>query len=464
MKRRNFFKTVAASVASTAGVKKIQQFESSNLLTSSNFNTANYLSSEIKSVNAEIIVDWSAAIARTTPLIFGSNDYEIMIPKRAADINFQNLLSKLNIRLIRVHHSKLSENWSNSLTKSWDEAKIKACYNSSYPHKPKIVQTIPRWPSWMKQDSNGLLDSSEYDNYASFCGKLVRILNKTQNQRIIYWEPFNELDKHYKNAGRLDELCELYNKVTTRMKQVDSRINVGGPVLTWDDSQTLNYFLDNCSQNVGFISWHRYSSGNANDSTEKIMSFTSKYGEQTRRFRSIVQKHIPKRKIPLFLSEYNINYSWDSGENRQNTHVGAVWFASVLKHLAEAEIDMAASWHLKDGIYGMIDPQNNLRPSATVFAWAIKFLKGKVIQNESDRPYLEALPIQRKNGKHSLLIINKSSEYTNINLTEKHGSFKVGKTKIHSLDVNGITVVDADNKTNLKRFSLNPYSILLVRD
>ncbi|VEP18892.1 Alpha-L-arabinofuranosidase [Hyella patelloides LEGE 07179] len=463
LKRRKFFQTVAASLVSNTVIQKIRQVKSSSLLKSSNNNLANSISEDLESINAEIIVDWSTVIAQTTPLIFSSNDYEITSPQKAADSIFQNLLTELDIPLIRVHHALLSERWTDSTAKSWDEAKIQACYDASYFHNPKIVQNIPRWPSWMKLDSNSLLDSSEYDNYANFCGELVRILNQTQNRQIIYWEPFNELDTRYKNAGQLNELWKIYNKVTERMKNVDPQIKVGGPVLTWDDSQTLNHFLDSCSQNVDFISWHRYASGNANAPTDKIMSFTPKYGDQTRRFRSIVTRHIPERKVPLFLSEYNINYSWDSGETRQNTHVGAVWFASVFKHLAEAEIDMAASWHLKDGIYGMIDPQNNLRPSARIFALAIKYLTGNVIQNESDRPFIEALPVQQQTGDRSLLLINKLSEYANINLTEMYGSFQTGETIIHSLDANGIEVFDADEQTNLNTFTLSPYSILLLR-
>ena len=464
MKRRRFLHLTTASTVLTKLIVDSQQVLSSDLF-GSNFESVNFLSSQAKYAkysDVGVSVDWSTAISKTTPLVFGSNDYEIADPKHAADNEFQNLLAQLNIRLIRIHYAKLSEKWSDSTTKSWDESKIRACYDASYSHQPKIVQTIPRWPIWMKS-SNGLLDSTEYDNYAHFCGELVRILNKTQNRQITYWEPFNELDKPYKNAGKLDELWQIYNKVVIRMKKVDPQIKVGGPVLTWDDSQTLNHFLARCSQNVDFISWHRYGSGDANDSTDKIMSFTPQYGKQTRKFRSIVAKHIPERKIPLFLSEYNINYSWDSGETRQNNHIGAVWFASVLKHLAEAEIDMAASWHLKDGIYGMIDPKNNLRPSATIFAWAIKFLTGKVMKNQSDRSLIEALPIQQKNGNRSLLLINKSAKYAQVNLTEKYGSFEVGKTQINSLNADGIKVFNPQAKTNLKTFTLSPYSVLLLR-
>ena len=462
LKRRKFLKTVAASLILNTVVKKSWQFDGFNLLKSSNINLANSIALEIESVNAEIVVDWSTTIAKTKPLIFGSNDYEIMIPERAADSTFQNLLNNLNIRLIRVHHSRLSENWTNLTTKNWDEDKIQLCYDASYSHNPQIVQTIPRWPSWMKQDDNGLLDFSEYDNYANFCGELVRILNKSQNRKVIYWEPFNELDERYKNAGQLDELRTIYNRVTERMKSVDSKIKIGGPVLTWDDSQTLNHFLESCSKNVDFISWHCYASGDANAPTEEIMSFTPKYGEQTRRFRSIVKKHIPNQKIPLYLSEYNINYSWDSGEERQNTHVGAVWFASVLKHLAESGIDMASSWHLKDGIYGMIDPHNNLRPSATVFSWANQFLEGKVMQNESNQDDIEALPITRSNGSYSLMLINKSANYSQVNLIQSQEVFEIEKTNFKLLNVNGLETYKPKNQEDLRQIELSPYSILLI--
>jgi hypothetical protein len=457
VKRKKFLYLTTASTAFTALTSCSQQVLNSEELIDTN-------SSQTEFTSVNVRVDWSTAKAKTTSLVFGSNDYEITAPKKAADPSFQNLLTQLNIPLIRIHHAELVEKWSDSNSQSWDEGKIAACYDASYAYKPQIVQNITRWPSWMKEDGDGLLDPTEYDNYARFCGELVEILNKTQNRQITYWEPFNELDKTYKDADKLDELWKIYNLVATRMKKVDSQIKVGGPALTWDDSETLKQFLSNCSQNVDFISWHRYASRNANDSTAEIMAFTPKYGEQTRKFRSIVNKYLPDRKISLFLSEYNINYLWDSGETRQNTHIGAVWFASVLKHLAEAEIDLAASWHLKDNIYGMIDHQNNLRPSATVFAWAIQFLDGMVMQNQSDRSTIEAFPVQQNNGKRSLLLINKSAESTKIKLTENSGSFQAEKTKMHSLEANKIQVFDANKKAELKTFTLNPYSLLLLSE
>ena len=323
------------------------------------------------SITAKISIDSNAVVARTTSYTFGSNDYEITTPAAAADTVYQSRLAEIGIPLIRVHHAELSDRWTKPATRTWDEAKIRAGYDASYPQRPTIIQNIPKWPQWMAVDRDGILNPSEYDNYASFCAELVNILNIRQQRKIIYWEPLNERENAYQNAGKLNELWKIYNKVAVAMKAKDPTIKVGGPALTWNDPAKLILFLQACQANVDFISWHRYASGDANESTDKIMSYTPDYGAQVREFRAIATKYIPNRKVPLLLGEYNINYSWDSGENRQNTHIGAVWFASVFKHLAEAGIDMATSWHLKDGIYGMLDPQNKLRPSATVFTWAI---------------------------------------------------------------------------------------------
>jgi xylan 1,4-beta-xylosidase len=456
MKRRDILQLAGASTLSTIAF---------NTVFSSNTFEGFETESRAAEVNlTKINIDWKNKIAKINSLLFGSNDYEILSPNKASDSVYQQRLKDLNVRLIRIHQAELCDRWTNSNTRSWDEAKIKAGFDASYPQKPTIVQNISGWTSWMAQDENGFLAASEYNRYAAFCAELVEILNLRQQRSIIYWEPFNEREQAYRQAGKLEELWKLYNKVAAAMKAKDSRIKIGGPVLNWDDDSTLANFLTHCAQNVDFISWHRYATGNAQESTDKIMAFPEEYGNQVRRFRTIVKKYIPKRRIPLFLSEYNINYSWDSGENRQNTHIGAVWFASVLKHLAEAGIEMAASWHLKDGIYGMIDPQNQLRPAANVFTWGINYLTGTVVKTTSDRSSIEALAVQQTSGKRSLLLINKSAIPTKIQLSKMQDKISTEKISVRYLDSNGVRraslpKIDIDTKPLL----LNPYSLALLR-
>lgn len=418
-----------------------------------------------KSIAAQIRVDWAKSQAQTTSFTFGSNDYEITIPERAADPAYQKLLAELGIGLIRVHHGGLYDSWTDPDRKTWNEAKIKAGYDASYPQQPTIIQNIPGWPKWMAQNQDGMLDPSEYDNYAAFCAELVEIItNRLGLGQVIYWEPLNEKEDPYQKAGKLDELWKIYNTAARAMKAVNPQIKVGGPVLKWNDTSKLAAFLEACKADVDFISWHSYATGNVSVSTEELMSWTPGYGTQVKEFRSVVEQYIPDRKVPLLLGEYNINYSWDSGENRQNTHIGAVWFASVLKHLADAGIDMATSWHLKDGIYGMIDPQNNPRPAATVFAWGIKYLTGSIMDTQSDNPLIEAMAVHQADDRRSVLLINKSGDDAQVSILAQQDITTFDSIPIFYLDSNGIRN-DAVSLSVLKEnpLILPPYCLALLQ-
>jgi len=403
-------------------------------------------------------------VARATPYTFGSNDYEITVPKAAADTVYQSRLAEIGISLIRVHYGGLSDRWTDPVTKTWDKAKIKAGYDASYPQRPTIIQNIPGWPKRMAQDQNGLLDPSEYDHYAAFCAELVEIFNQRQRRYINYWEPLNEQDVAYHKAGKLDELWKIYNLVAKAMKARDPLIKVGGPALTWDKLSRLAAFLQACAPNVDFISWHRYGSSDAHESTDTLMSYTPSYATQVHDFRAVAAQYIPDRKVPLLLGEYNINYSWQSGEKRQNTHIGAVWFASVLKHLADAGIDMATSWHLKDGVYGLIDPQNNWRPAATVFAWGIKYLTGRVMHTLSDHPFVEAMAIAQAGGQRSLLLINKSAGFARLSVPATQNATAPDNLPMFYLNANGVkSGTLATAKLKQEPLILTPYSLILLR-
>ena len=411
-----------------------------------------------------ITINWERVISKTSKLTFGSNDYQVLNPQDASDLMYQKRLLELKIGLYRIHHASLSDHWSDANQRNWNSNRIKTSYDAApYLNQATIIQNINGWPKWMQQDKEGLLDHSEYETYAKFCAELVNILNKHQHRQIIYWEPLNEQDMKFFKAKKLDKLWKLFNLCVEEMKKVDPLIKVGGPVLTYDNINILKDFLEVCGHNTDFISWHRYGSGNANESTETIMDYTPKYGDQVREIRETISNYNPNNKISLLLGEYNINYSWQSGEMRQNTHIGAVWFASVLKHLSDAGIDMATSWHLKDGVYGMIDPNNNLRLSAKVFEWGIKYLIGDVIYSQSSNPLIESLIIQKTQNRYTLLLINKSDTSAQVNLNLKENTKISIINQIFSLDEKGIKEVNIKMPSvDQKPLFMRPYSVKLL--
>lgn len=364
-------------------------------------------------ISAQIRVDWRRVLSRSTRQVFGTNDFQILYDRDPVHRLYYRRLAEIGPGVLRLHNAGLSDAWSDPQKRAWKPEAIASAYDallSEQPDPVTIVQNIPGWPHWMKQD-RGQLDASEYDNYARFAAGLVRIVNGDQKRGVRFWEPLNEQDNAYKRAGRLDELWKIYNLTARAMKAVDPTIRVGGPAATYDDRPTLESFLKASAPNVDFLSWHRYGSGNRNDSTDALMAYTPRYGDQVATFRALAKRYIPDRPVPLLLGEYNINYSYRSGETRQHSQAGAAWFASVLKHLAESGIDMATSWNARDTFYGLLDNSKGvaLRPAAVVFGWANRYLVGDVVRTESDEEAVEALCVCHADGSRGALLINKSA-------------------------------------------------------
>lgn len=365
--------------------------------------------SDMGPIRAIVSVDWSTVLADTTPMVFGCNDYEVMTPEKAADPEFQVQMQRLDFRLLRLHNANMADRWSNPLRRNWDPDKVMAAFRAaSYLRGSTVVQNIPNWTQWMQKDGLGRLSESEVDRYAQFCGDLVRLLNVQQGQKIKYWEPINEAEPVYERAGSLDRLWQIFNRAVTVMKQVDPTILVGGPVISWSDPQQMRSFLVHSHRFTDFLTWHRYATGNPRMSSDRLMTQTPEYGKDVVRFRTMAREFRPEP-LPLFLSEYNLNYDWRSGEVRQHSHVGAVWFASVLKHLAEKNVDMAAVWHAKDNIYGLLDATDRARPAAKLYEWCLDYMVGRTVATDGNHAMVEAWAVEQVGGGRNLMLINKAA-------------------------------------------------------
>ncbi|NER89156.1 hypothetical protein [Moorena sp. SIO3A2] len=127
---------------------------------------------------------------------------------------------------------------------------------------------------------------------------------------------------------------------------------------------------------------------------------------------------------------------------------------------------MATSWHLKDMYYGMIDHMNNLRPAATVFPWAIKYLTGKVMYTQSGHKFVEAMAIEQSNELRSLLLINKSAKPASIRIEgalDFPDTESLKRLPMFSLDTNAVK--SKTLATRLLKYSsvrFNPYSLVLL--
>ncbi|MBC7882848.1 MAG: hypothetical protein H7Y37_16270, partial [Anaerolineae bacterium] len=414
-----------------------------------------------------ITVDWRTILSRSTPETFGTNDFQIISSQSAADETYHNLLAQNGLKLFRFHNANLSNTWSSSTTRTWNADLVQqaySAYHAAYGDQlPTIIQNIPNWPSWMTQ-SNGILDPSEYDEYANFCASLVRIVNLDFHEGVVYWEPLNEMEKIYAQAGKLNDLWTIFNRAAVAMRAVDPTIKVGGPGLSYDDPGMITSFLQGSGTNIDFISWHHYNGGNASASTSSILANTPNYAGSVVLVRNLVNQYLPGKSVKLQLGEYNINYNYASGENRQNTYIGALWFASVQKYLAESGIDQATQWNAKDDYYGLYDNYNNPRLSATVFDWTNHYFVGDVVKTTSTQTGVEAFAVAQTDGSKSILFINKLSTSTSVSLTSLGQSFGAGDLSVQKLDQNGVSTVSLP-VTSLSPgpFTLGAYSLFMLR-
>ncbi len=413
-----------------------------------------------------ITIDWRTILSQSTPRTFGTNDFQITSSQSAVDETYHNLLVQNGLKLFRFHNANLSNAWSNATTRTWNADLVQqaySAYNAAYNGQmPTVIQNISNWPSWMTQ-SNGVLDPSEYDEYANFCASLVSIVNLDLHQGVVYWEPLNEMEKVYAQAGKLNELWTIYNKAAVAMKAVDPTIKVGGPALSYDDTATLTAFLQASGANIDFVSWHHYNGGDASASTSSILANTPSYAGSVTATRNLVNQYLPGKTVELQLGEYNINYNYASGENRQNTYIGAIWFASVQKYLAESSIDQATQWNAKDDYYGLYDYYNTPRLSATVFNWTNHYFVGDVVKTTSNQSGVEAFAVAQTDGSKSILLINKLNTSTSISLSSLGQSFGTGNLSIQKLGQNGVSTVSLPaTSISPGSFTLGAYSLWML--
>jgi hypothetical protein len=288
---------------------------------------------------------------------------------------------------------------------------------------------IPTWPDWMDADRDGFLDRNQFDNYARLCADLVKIVNKDAQFNVKYWEVTNEKDDHYftqfhDNGGwgglkdsakpdRLDELITIYNKAAVAMKKVDSSISVGGPGIARPDLQPFYVpFIKRTVNNLDFFTYHFYATGSASTADQDVYNATRAIGDYTNTIVQALKTASPNRTIPAILGEYNISWTWETRDPRMTNHKGVVFDAlSIVRALSNGAFATLA-WNEKDGIYGKMDDQGNLRPGGDFLRLLNQYMVGdRVSVTTSHESAVTPFAVSNSVlGYRSCLLINQSND------------------------------------------------------
>lgn len=390
-------------------------------------------------------VNWNSRRQSNTRLGYGLNAFQGFRRESFSSAAYKSNMSRMNPGLIRFHNSSAMQDSStpdglmDTAHRTWDANKVKSALAASFAsfrqNQPQRMINIPTWPDWMDADHDGFLDRNQFDHYAQLCADLVKIVNKDARLKVKYWEVANEKDDHYftqfhDNGGwgglkdsakpdRLNELITIYNKAAVAMKRADPTISVGGPGLARPDLQPFYVpFIKGTVNNLDFFTYHFYATGSASTADQDVFNATRAIGDYTKTIVQALKTASPNRTIPAMLGEYNISWTWETRDPRMTNYKGVVFDAlSIVRALSNGAAATLA-WNEKDGTYGKMDDQGNLRLGGKFFQLLNQSMVGdRIPTTTSNESAITTFAVSNSAlGYKSYLLINQSSDAQQVQL------------------------------------------------
>ena len=355
-------------------------------------------------------IDWSRIAGPMPATLWAINENVILDRKDGAnDPQFQELLGALHVSLLRIHDGGLCNSWTDATTRDWDATKIKHAFAVSTGYgDARVMLNIPRWPKWLSESR--VLEPEKEEEFAGLCARLVKLLRDDVKHPITYWEITNECEQSYAAADNLPGLWRLYNKIAVAIRRQDPNARLGGPAVSWPRQEWLEGFLRNCPD-AQFLSWHNYGSGQPSTTNEALFGkVENDLGPNADRAQDLVRHYGGGRPMETFLTETNVQYTWNPYERRQQNQVGALYLASVINKLAASGTSGVLIWQQKTRPYGsLIGPSNEIFPAYHLYFWGTHFLTGQRLQSAAeDGKSLEVLAVEGAGAQRSVLLLNKA--------------------------------------------------------
>lgn len=274
-------------------------------------------------------------------------------------------------------------------------------------HNGKLMVTLGSAPDWMDIS----LDEDR-KTYAAFA-QLVLERFMSFGIRPDQWEVLNEPEARW--LSKYDDVCLLYNETAKWIKANDPLAKVGGPVLTWPKDELIERFLDLSGGYADFVSYHEYGTNDLELDTVDVMDRTVSFRQSAIRTAALIKKHNGSQWMSL--TEYNLNSTWSPyTDPRQADAEGAVFISLALMNAAEGGVESAYLWEaFTDGTFGVIDGNNNLRPSGRALSILAKYLPGRIVASGITAapglaPPLKVMATKAVDGKYTVIIANYGAE------------------------------------------------------
>lgn len=280
----------------------------------------------------------------------------------------------------------------------------------------------PGGPIWMAQMNNVYGDSKRYwrpadsDEYLAYCRRIVE--HYRERRIAIDWEFANEVEL---KRWPLSYYLDLYGRVATAVREVDPAMRTGGPASCNPNLGWAEELLKRFGKDVGFVSYHEYGYSETFDSPDSyVLARTAKYETNAREYRELIKRHLGDRRVPLVITEANINWRWQGGTDPRIRNIsGAAWFASAQGRFWKGGGDAFCFFTFGGGfgcVYGAKDGKLTLAPIYHAVYLYRKFGGGKLVETSSSAATVEIYGFDRPDD-FSMIIVNKNKSVVRAVLT-----------------------------------------------
>lgn len=195
----------------------------------------------------------------------------------------------------------------------------------------------------------------DYDKWAELIKAVVRhFISRYGEQEVLTWpfEVWNEpnLPGFWKGAD-MQEYFKLYKVTANAVKEVDGRLQVGGPAICGGADHWITEFLDFCRREnvpLDFISRHAYTSSQPMSVSPHFMYqdiWSSDYMfNELKSVREMIDNS-PYSELPFYITEYNT--SWHPLNPVHDTVFNGAYIARILSRGGDY-VDMFSYWTFSD--------------------------------------------------------------------------------------------------------------------
>lgn len=141
--------------------------------------------------------------------------------------------------------------------------------------------------------------------------------------------------------------------------------------------------------------------------------------------------------LPIFMDEYNVFYDWTQSDPRLFESLGAVWYASMHRIVAEYGLSGSTNWNARDDVFGFMTTDNVLRPSAYIFKWSNSYFIGNMGNATTSSSWLEAMAVHNSAGA-SVYLINKGSAPVKVLVSQDVNFMGSTSLLLHKVNASGV--------------------------